>query len=435
MRLNLGCGKHYKNGYINIDAYDATVADKILSVENLPFHSNTIEAIEANQLIEHLGYTHTFYALAEWFRVLKPDGTLLLETPDIKASMEHYLNGDHTIKKETLTWLYGAESPGMEHRLCFPKILLSNLLKKTGFTGITSSYYTKEDHHPVMRITCRKPQNPTAFQIIAEYRKILLKYHFITFENSIRTLEQEKLIDFFLKKLHLYLKKQDEKILKQITITGCIHNPPMTLTFLKEIFHQKKTPKQTQKKYNECASYLSSIQFSNILYQLLKDTPPIAGTQKKTMHIIIRFGKQSIKKILTENRDAETVKQTLMKTSQRYTSDDTIFFSESILEYHAADLCYKAMKYFSRKDFTRASSLLQEAIKLDRNHLLYYWNLGRVLMLTKKYAEAERCYKDALTLIHLSETPSKRKVETLLRTESTHFSPNKHGTPLLDVRE
>src|SRR5512136_1625227 len=129
MRLNLGCGKHYKEGFLNIDAFDTTVADRIMSVEDLRFPSNTIETIEANQLLEHLGYSHTIYALAEWFRVLKPGGTLRIETPDLESTMRTYLEGDHEVKKQTLTWIYGIETPGMEHRLCFPKILLKNLLK------------------------------------------------------------------------------------------------------------------------------------------------------------------------------------------------------------------------------------------------------------------------------------------------------------------
>jgi predicted SAM-dependent methyltransferase len=435
MRLNLGCGKRYKERFINIDAFDTTVADKIMSVEDLTFPSNTIDAIEAGQLIEHLGYIHTIYALAEWFRVLKPGGTLLIETPDIESSMKQYLGGDHGVKKETLTWLYGIESPGMEHRLCFPKILIRSLLKKTGFTEITTSFFTMEKNHPVMQISCRKQQNYAAFQIISECRKTMVKQHLIFFESGTLALEQEKLLDIFLRKLQQYLKKNNEKILEQIVIAGCIQNPPMTEVFLQEFFRQKSISKRTKKKCSECAQFLSSIHFSKLLLSVLKETSPIAGTQKKTMQVVTQFGKQCIKKIVSNNMETDAVKKALADFSQRCPHDDNAFFSETFLEYTAADLCYEAIKCFYVKDFTHASAKLQEAIRLDRNHVLYYWNLGRALMLTKKISEARQCYRDALTLVRLSDAPSKEKLETALNTELHDFSQKKHGMPILDVRQ
>ncbi len=434
MRLNLGCGKHYKEGFINIDAFDTTVADRILSVEDLTFPSNTIDAIEADQLIEHLGYIHTIYAFAEWFRVLKPGGTLRIETPDLESSMKQYLDGDHQAKKETLSWLYGVESPGMEHRLCYPEILLRRLLKKTGFTEITTSFFTKEKNHPVMQISCRKTQNLVAFQIISHSRKTMVKQHLIAFEDSTLALEQEKLLDIFLRKLLQYLKKNNEKILKQLMITGCLQNPRMTQVFFQECLHEKSIPNRTMKKYNECAQFLCSIHFSQLLLSTLTGIPPVAGTQKKTMQTVTEFGRQCIKKIITNDTETDMVKKTLVVFSQQYQRDDEIFFSETILEHKAADLCYRAIKYFHEKDFTHANALLHEAIRFDRNHLLYYWNLARLLMLTKKISEAKQCYHDSLTLVRLSETPSKEKLKTALTTELQHFSKMKHGRPILDVR-
>jgi tetratricopeptide (TPR) repeat protein len=120
--------------------------------------------------------------------------------------------------------------------------------------------------------------------------------------------------------------------------------------------------------------------------------------------------------------------------SRKYPHDEHTFFSETLLEYEAADLCYQAIKDFIAKDFTNASAKLQEAIRLDRNHLLYYWNLGRVLMLTKNSSEAMQCYRDALTLTRLAPARQKEKLETTLKKERGHFSPMKHSTPVLDVR-
>ena len=166
MKLNLGCGKRYKDGFINIDAFDSTVADKIMSVLDLEVPSNVVAEIEARQLIEHLGYINSTYALAEWFRVLKPDGVLLIETPDIETSFEEYIKGDYKTRKELLSWIYGVESQGMQHVLCFPEVLLKNLLEKSGFTDIKTSFLTIEKNHPILRICCKKPKDYRTYQII-----------------------------------------------------------------------------------------------------------------------------------------------------------------------------------------------------------------------------------------------------------------------------
>lgn len=434
MRLNLGCGKHYKEGFINIDAFDATVADTLMSVGDLAFQSNSVDAIEACQLIEHLGYLHAISALAEWFRVLKPGGTLLIETPDLESSMKQYLRGGHDAKKELLTWIYGVESPGMEHRLCFPKVLVKNLLKKSGFTGITTSSFTKEKYHPVMRISSKKPQDSTVFEIISQSRKKLVKQRLVDFNNNPLALEQEKLLDLFLIKLQEYLKKNDEKILEQIMIDGCIQSIPMTQVFFQECCHQKIIPKQTATRYSEILQFLSSVHFTDLLHSLLQDIPPVAGTQKKTMTVVTTFGKQSIRKILSNSKETKAVKKSLVSLSKKYPHSEHTFFSETLLEYQAADRCYQAIKDFIAKDFTNASAKLQEAIRFDRNHLLYYWNLGRGPMLTKNVSEATQCYRDALTLVSLAPAHQKEKLKTTLQKERDYFSPVKHSTPVLDVR-
>ncbi len=434
MRLNLGCGKRYKEGFINIDAFDATVADTLMSVEDLAFPSNTIDAIEACHLIEHLGYLHTISALAEWFRVLKPGGTLLIETPDFESSMKQYLHGGHDTKKELLTWIYGVESPGMEHRLCFPKVLLKNLLKKSGFIEILTSCFTTEKYHPVLRISSKKPQDYTVFEIISQSRKKLVKQGLVDFNNNPLALEQEKLLDFFLIKLREYREKNDEKILEQIMIDGCIQSVPMIQVFFQECRYQKIMTKQTVKQYGEVLQFLSSVHFTDLMHSLLKEIPPVAGTQKKTMTMITTFGKQSIKKIISNDKGTEAVKKALVSLSKKYPHNEYAFFSETLIEYEAADLCYRAIKDFIAKDFNNAGAKLQEAIRLDRNHLLYYWNLGRVLMLTKNISEAKRFYRDALTLVSLTPAHQKEKLETTLQKELDHFSPTKHDSPVLDVR-
>jgi hypothetical protein len=311
---------------------------------------------------------------------------------------------------------------------------LITLLKKSGFTEIKTSFYTREKHHPVMRITCRKQHDAPVHHLIAHYRKKLMQHHLVHFDNSPLVLEQETLINMFLKRLRKYKEHSNEKILEQCFIDGCIRSVPMTQVFFQECHHQKLLPQDIAKKYRDLFHFLSSIQFSNILVSVLKEMPTTAGTQKKTLQVVTQFATLSIKKLVSGGKQTEAQKKILTTHSQKSPQKDVLFFSETILEYQAADLCYEAIKAFIKKDFSTARAKWHDAICLDRNHLLYYWNLGRVLMLTKKIPEATQCYTDALLLVQLAPTYQRKKLITTLKNERDHFSPKNHGTPLLEVK-
>jgi hypothetical protein len=433
MKLNLGCGKYYKKGFVNIDAYDSTVADRIMPVENLDILSNSVDEIHACQILEHLGYINSIYALAEWFRVLKPKGKLLIETPDIETSFTEYLNGDHQTRKDLLSWIFGVESPGMHHLLCFPEILLTDLLKKSGFTDIKNSLLALEKNHPILQITCKKSKNKKPHQIIAEYRKKLHSFHLVVTTNNSIIEEQEKLIEYFLLKIKQFEKKNDFAIFDEIVLHGCIHSAEMTQLFLKEWVNHKIIPKEKVKIHLTLLDFLVLLHFTDLLFYLIKKSPPTAGKQNHTVQTISNFAKHSIQKLVTQEKESSTIKTSLVKLSKNYTCGENIIFSEKILADKAADLCYKALKEFSLEKYSTAISILKEAIRFERNNLLYYWNLGRLSMINKAVSEAKIFYNDAIGLVQASDFKEKENLKKLLQMEKEHFSFQKYGKPKYDV--
>ena len=157
MKLNLGCGGDYKKGYLNVDAYDTTVADKIMSAFNLDLEDNSFDEVLMSQLIEHLGIVGSIFSLSECFRVLKPGGQLIIETPDLRKSFEKFLNGDREARKNIMPWLYGVDIPGMPHRFCYPDDLLEETLQNIGFGNISKDYFEIDLYQPVLKVTCEKP--------------------------------------------------------------------------------------------------------------------------------------------------------------------------------------------------------------------------------------------------------------------------------------
>ena len=137
MRLNLGCGPLYRQGFVNVDAFDVSVADLRCRLTSLPFTDESFERVECMHAIEHLGYIQAITALSECFRVMKPSAVLVLETPDIEASFRKFL-GDRSMasRSSLLTWIFGYDTPGQRHRMLYPEKLLRVMLKEAGFSRV-----------------------------------------------------------------------------------------------------------------------------------------------------------------------------------------------------------------------------------------------------------------------------------------------------------
>jgi SAM-dependent methyltransferase len=84
MRLHLGCGENYKEGYINCDISQEVNPDKIVDLEEkLPFKNNSIDEIIINHTLEHI---NNFIPLMhEFYRVCKKESIIYIKTPFYSA--------------------------------------------------------------------------------------------------------------------------------------------------------------------------------------------------------------------------------------------------------------------------------------------------------------------------------------------------------------
>ena len=83
MKLNLGSGNDYKEGYVNVDRDNRIKADVYCDLNKglLPFETNSVSEIAANHIVEHLLVEAFIPFMNECHRVLEPGGQLLIETP------------------------------------------------------------------------------------------------------------------------------------------------------------------------------------------------------------------------------------------------------------------------------------------------------------------------------------------------------------------
>jgi len=95
IKLNLGCGDKILADYINVDVAQERSGkqpDVICDVRNLnKFSNDYADEILAVHVIEHFWRWEVVSILKEWVRVLKPNGKLILECPNLKSACEQFL--------------------------------------------------------------------------------------------------------------------------------------------------------------------------------------------------------------------------------------------------------------------------------------------------------------------------------------------------------
>jgi len=134
MRLNLGCGKDVKKGYLNIDIRDlpgVIVADVSDPIVMLRFFG--AEEILAYDIIEHLPRQVAHDTLRLWYDMLANGGVLRIRCPDIlHATSLRDIRGDEWLEQ----LLYGGQDyPENQHLCGFTRGMMERLLEQVGFTS------------------------------------------------------------------------------------------------------------------------------------------------------------------------------------------------------------------------------------------------------------------------------------------------------------
>lgn len=143
MKLHLGCGKRYIPGFIHIDLCKLPHIDYQHSVDSLPmFRDGGVELIYASHVLEYFDWQQVVGVLAEWNRVLIPEGVLRLAVPDFKALVEVYHQTGEL--NNILGPLYGRmvvecgnnKQQTIYHRTVYDFLSLKKLLEENGFTSV-----------------------------------------------------------------------------------------------------------------------------------------------------------------------------------------------------------------------------------------------------------------------------------------------------------
>lgn len=92
MKINIGCGREYRRGWLNTDISRATKADAHFDVRTEPIPCDTDNASEIfiSGVLEQIAENeHLIYAMNECHRVLKPGSIMTVIVPNARYAIAH----------------------------------------------------------------------------------------------------------------------------------------------------------------------------------------------------------------------------------------------------------------------------------------------------------------------------------------------------------
>lgn len=180
LRLHVGCGTVYLDGYVNIDVEvsgyswlaserpdladrnrttvdryykheesQATleqgpgrpqfcVVDRYATVDALPYEPGTVDEIFSVQVLEHLDMKQVPVALRHWWSLLRPGGICHVDVPDFEETARQLLaQPDEPSKDWYYRLIYGSQKNAYAyHRSGFGPARLERLLREAGFREV-----------------------------------------------------------------------------------------------------------------------------------------------------------------------------------------------------------------------------------------------------------------------------------------------------------
>jgi predicted SAM-dependent methyltransferase len=166
LRLHLGCGEQYLEGYINIDYPQSehnvvqVKADVCADIKILDFPPDSVDEIRLHHVFEHFSRVTALAMLIKWHRWLKIGGRLHIETPDLMGSAKALVsNTSWKTRMGVVRHLAGDQAANWGYHIdhWFPE-RFEHTLKALGFEEIQtlSSSWPKEPYLSNVKVVAVK---------------------------------------------------------------------------------------------------------------------------------------------------------------------------------------------------------------------------------------------------------------------------------------
>ncbi len=143
MKLHLGCGERYLDGYTNIDypksehsVQQNTKVDRYADISQLAFPTGTIEEVRLHHVFEHFSRPVATAFIATWSQWLRSEGKLRIEVPDLQMMSKILTNTRIPLKERRVAerHLFGShEAHWAVHWCGYDEDMFRDLLNRFGF--------------------------------------------------------------------------------------------------------------------------------------------------------------------------------------------------------------------------------------------------------------------------------------------------------------
>lgn len=140
MKLNVGCGQHPLEGYVNIDGAGLAADFKCEFRDVAP--RGQFDEVRADHVLEHQPWRETYAFLGHASSCLRDGGRLVIEVPNWDGLRE--MDPSLPLFQQ---WVFGEQSHGGEfHHAAFTVETLSDAIERAGFEVIEAEEFRSE--HP-----------------------------------------------------------------------------------------------------------------------------------------------------------------------------------------------------------------------------------------------------------------------------------------------
>jgi len=222
LRLHLGCGEQYLDGYINIDypSSEHTVmvikADIFADIAQLNFPPCSLDEIRSHHVFEHFSRIEALALLIEWHQWLKLGGKLHIETPDLIGSAKTLLlDTSWSVKMGVVRHLAGSHEAKWAYHIdqWFPE-RFEHTLRKLGFDPVQTQSVSWQ-HEPFLsnvHAIAWKAQELTISELIRVAEELLWESTVSKTEKLLYELWCKQLREMISQERHTSIKSNSEEI-------------------------------------------------------------------------------------------------------------------------------------------------------------------------------------------------------------------------------
>ncbi len=153
LKLNLACGTCKLEGYLNVDVNPEMNPDFVLDVAGiLPWKDNEVDEIIFFHAIEHIEAKYHPLILDEFWRILKPEGILILGYPEFSICAKYWLDNYCGKREFWAACIFGRQcDPKDFHVSLMHTPSLKEILRQCGFKMLVAVEETSNPQYTVLK--------------------------------------------------------------------------------------------------------------------------------------------------------------------------------------------------------------------------------------------------------------------------------------------